>query len=138
MTTIAHTATAIVLNDGKTAYVYDRGYFAHEDFITNPPKHVELEKASRAIAKSCEVYNDGEYVYVFGKGKYFPYSSVIDGRVSFEAPKTFDAEAWITEFIQHHTALGECTIEEWEHFSDIYKDEYNVRPRFGSFKFHIV
>ena len=43
--------------------------------------------------------------------------------------KKITVDEWISDFICAHQTTGYCTIQEWEQFSDIYKDERGVRPR---------
>lgn len=137
ISTLSHTGTALVINEGQTIYVYDHGYFVRDDLKDSIVHHVEVEDSERAIAKSCEIFDDGKYVSVYGYGTYIPYASVVDGQIKgFSKP--FDADTWIVNFITQHEATGECFLEEWEQFSDIYKDERGIRPRFGSYKFHII
>ena len=128
--TLSHSGTAILLNDGKTAYAYDHGYYVSDAYLNEIVDHVELHDSDRAIAKSCEFLEDGTIV-IFGEGRFVPYTAKAD-------EDKFDYDKYIADFIFKHEAIGECTLEEWEHFSDIYKDARGIRPRFGNYKFYVI
>lgn len=129
--TLTHSGTAILINDGQTAYVYDHGYYVDEILATTNVsiQHVELEDSYRAVAKACEFSEDGS-IYIFNSGRFIPYAKNITTE--------YLDDSWISDWIFQHECIGECTLEEWEQFSDIYKDIRGIRPIFGSYKFHII
>ena len=92
--TTSHFGTAILLNDGKTAYVYDLGYFICEDLLGSLfVAHVDISDFDRATATSCEILNDGECIDIFNNGIYHIYNSIIDGMVScIDFIEDFDGE----------------------------------------------
>ena len=118
-----HSGTAILINEGHTAYVCGRGFY--RSCALEPDRnvyHVEIEDSYKAIAKSCEILDD-DYISIFGEGKFVIYAREISEE---ELDKQY--EDAIYDFIDKH-AFATCTVDEWDHFSDIYKDLRGFRPR---------
>ena len=75
--TLAHSSTAILLNEGYTAYVLDRGFYRSCALEPNHNVyHVDIADSYKAVAKSCEIIDD-THITVFGEGEFILYAKEI-------------------------------------------------------------